>query len=577
MRKRSFGLRLAGAVGLCLLVAQGASSAAGPIALTTPVNATKNDLNPGRLYSPPAFAVDPSNNMRVLAAVADHRSRRCTVLRSLDGGQTWNMLEASPALASYPFCSHGQGGVTQAAMAFGRNGTVYLAMNAWDDQDGSRRGGAIVVARSRDLGDTWETSMVYNARGKTGEAEESIRPFHAFTVDTKTGSDDIVYVAFAITAQGLSAPNAAPGKAMVGVSRDGGRTFAEPVNLADKLFETPEARQQMLSAVTTTVPAAGATTTTTTIPPANSKAAQPNQAANFGASTNRGSMTAGVDGKGKVYISWLTGTANITPAPPSARMLSTTTDGGKTWTTAQAMPPGYDVPSRPAMAVSEDGVIHLVFQDNPTPAISGMGEIYHQVSTDGGKTWSEPKKVTDDPDADLRGQYFPNVSVAPNGRVDAVWWDTRDDPGIRSNDMYYAYSNDNGKTWSQNRRITDRSVDRRLGVWGANYDINSAPSVASTDAYAMFGWDDTRNTEGVYDESVLKEFGGGLSDMYTAVAQFEVVGPANNDTARIVLAAVVGLLIVGLVLLGVAVAAKRRNPSPSTPATGKQPATKVGR
>ncbi|MCA1683904.1 MAG: glycoside hydrolase [Actinobacteria bacterium] len=557
-------------------MAQGASSAAAPIGLTTPVQATKNDLNPGRLYSPPAFAVDPEDNMRVLAAVADHRSRRCHILRSTDGGQSWNMLEASPALASYPFCGHGQGGIIQAAMAFGRNGTVYLAMNAWDDQDGARRGGGIVVARSRDLGDTWETTMVYNSRGKTGDAEETIRPFHSFTVDTKTGNDDIVYVAFAINMQGLTIPNAVPGRAMVSISRDGGRTFGEPVDLAANMFEAPEPRQQMLSAVTTTVPAAGATTTTTTIPPANSKAAQPNQAANFGASTNRGSTVTGVDGKGKVYVSWLTGTANITPAPPSARMLSTSTDGGKTWTTTQAMPPSYEVPGRPAMAVSKEGVIHLVFQENPTPAISGMGEIYHQVSTDGGKTWSDRKKVTDDPDADLRGQYFPNASVAPNGRVDVVWWDTRDDPGIRANDMYYAYSEDNGRTWSRNMRITDRSVDRRLGVWGANYDINSAPSVASTDAYAIFGWDDTRNTEGVYSENVLREFGGGLSDLYTAVAQFEVVGAANNDTARIVLAAVVGLILVGLVLLGVALAAKRRNGPPPAKVAGTQATAKVG-
>ena len=72
-----------------------------------------------------------------------------------------------------------------------------------------------------------------------------------------------------------------------------------------------------------------------------------------------------------------------------------------------------------------------------------------------------------------------------------------------------------------------------------------------------------------------KEFGGGLSDMYTAIAQFEVVGPANNDTARIVLAAVVGLLFVGLVLLGVAVAAKRRNPPPATPVNGKEAPAKV--
>ena len=63
--------------------------------------------------------------------------------------------------------------------------------------------------------------------------------------------------------------------------------------------------------------------------------------------------------------------------------------------------------------------------------------------------------------------------------------------------------------------------------------------------------------------------------MYISVAQFEAVGPANNDTARIVLAAVVGLLLVGLVLLGVAVAAKRRNGPPPATVTGKQATAKV--
>jgi hypothetical protein len=577
MKRRSIGIRTAILVGACLLVAQGAALAAGaPIGLTKPVHATKADLNPGRLYSPPEFAVDPDNSERILAAVADHRSRRCHVMRSTDGGESWNMLEASPALASYPFCSHGQGGVVQARMAFGRNGTVYLAMNAWDDQDGARRTGAIVVARSNDLGDTWETTMVYNARGTTGDDEQLIRPFHSFAVDTETGNDDVLYVAFGINMTGRSAPNAEPVRPVVAISRDGGRTFAEPKNLAEGLFDTPELRQQSLSAVTTTVPAAGATTTSTTTPPANSRAAQPNQAANFGGSNNRGSTVMGVDGKGKVYVSWLTGSANVTPAPPSARMMSTTTDGGQTWNTIVAMPPDYEVPSRPAMAVTEEGTIHLVYGRNPNPAVSGGGEIYHLASTDGGKTWSQETKVTDDPDAQMFGQFFPNVSVAPNGRVDVVWWDTRDDPGTRSNDMYYAYSDDNGRTWSPNRRITDQSVDRRLGVWGANYDINSSPAVASTDAYAIFGWDDTRNTDAAYTENQRDEFGGGLSDMYTAVAQFEVVGAANNDTARIVLAAVVGLLIVGLVLLGVAMAAKRRHGPPTMPATTKEATAKVG-
>ena len=560
-------VRIAIVAAACGLLAQSAAfGAEEPIGLTRPVHATKVDVDPGRLYSSPAFAVDPEDSMRVVAGFADLRTRRCGLMRSTDGGGTWNLLESSPAMPSYPFCSQGQGGVIQAPVAFGRNGTLYMALGGWDDQDGARAAGAILLARSNNLGDSWDTTLVYNARGKTGPDAQNVRPVHALAVDRETGNDDVVYVTFNISRPDLSAPNAAPVTPMVGVSRDGGRTFAEPVNLADKMFDNPTVRSQAFSAVTTTVPAPNATTTTTTTPPAGSKAAEPDQAANFGGSSGRSSVTAGVDGEGTAYIMWLTGTANVTPSPPPARMISTSTDGGRTWSTSQAMPFSYDNAS-PRMAVSEDGVIHLVYGRNPRPELSGYGEIFHQASTDGGKTWSEAVAITDDDPNDLVGQYHPNVSVAPNGRVDAVWWDTRSDPGIRSNDVYYAYSTDNGRTWSRNFRVTDQSVDRRVGVWGANYDINSPPAVTSTNAYALFGWDDTRNTSQFYDENVTSEFGGGLQDLFTAQFQFEVVGGGTSNAARIALAGVIGLVVVGLVLLAVAVGAKRRSTTPPKPTT----------
>jgi hypothetical protein len=564
--KRSNVARATMAAAACALLAQGvAFGAEEPIGITKPVHASKASVDPGRLFSSPALAVDPKDPMRVVAGYADLRTRRCGLMRSLDGGSTWTMLESSPALASYPFCAQGQGGVIQAPVQFGRNGTLYMALGGWDDQDGTRNAGAILVARSNNLGDSWETTMVHNARGKTEEAAENPRPVHAFAVDRSGGNDDRLYVTFNIARPNPSSPNANPPSPVVAVSTDGGRTFGAPVHLADKMFEDPAVRQQALSAVTTTVPAANATTTTTTTPPPNSKAAQPNQAANFGGSSGRASVQVGVDGKGKAYVLWMSGTANVTPAPPPARYMSTSTDGGRTWTTTQTMPFSYENPSA-RMAVSKDGVVHIVYGRNPTPEINGYGEIFHQATTDGGKTWSEPKAITDDDPKALTGQYHPNVSVAPNGRVDAVWWDTRDDPGIRANDVYYAYSYDNGKTWSKNQRITDQSVDRRIGVWGANYDINSPPAVTSTDAYALFGWDDTRNTTEFYDASVTSEFGGGLQDIYTAAVQFDVVGGGTSGAVKIALAAIGGLVLVGLVLLGAAVSSKRRTTS-APPAT----------
>jgi hypothetical protein len=571
MKRRSFGIRMATVVGGCLLLAQGTAVGQGaPIGLTKPVQATKTNVDPGRMYSTPTFAVDPDDSMRVIAAAADLRSRRCHVMRSVDGGASWTLLEASPALPSYPFCSQSQGGVIQAPMAFGRNGTLYMASGAWDDQDGARASGAIALSRSTNLGDTWETTVVYNARGKTGDAAENVRPAQGLVVDTKHGSDDAVIISFNLTKPNASAPNAEPSKPMVAVSTDGGRTFGAPINLAEGQFDAAPVRQQALTSRTTVTLAPGATTTSTTIPPQGSRAAQPDQAANFGGSNAR----LAIDGKGKIYALWQSAASNITPNPPAARYLSTSSDGGKTWNTTQAMPFAYEN-AGPRFAVSREGVMHIIYSRNPKPDLNGYSEVYHQASTDGGKSWSEPKALSDDPEANFAVQVIPNISVAPNGRVDAVWWDTRDDPGTRSNDVYYSYSTDDGRTWSANRRITDQSVDRKVGVWGANYDITSPPSVYSTNEFTLFGWDDTRATEVNYNIPHTGSFGDGTTDVYTAIAQFEAVGPANNDTARIILAAVVGLLVVGLVLLGVALAAKRRNGPPPTPVTGKQAAAKV--
>ena len=87
--------------------------------------------------------------------------------------------------------------------------------------------------------------------------------------------------------------------------------------------------------------------------------------------------------------------------------------------------------------------------------------------------------------------------MAPNGRVDVTWWDTRDTPvpGTQTNDVYYTSSFDNGETWGRNARITDQSISRRYGVFLNNFNMSAPPGLASTNAYAVLGWDDTRLTD----------------------------------------------------------------------------------
>ncbi|MEM8930094.1 MAG: sialidase family protein [Acidobacteriota bacterium] len=81
-------------------------------------------------------------------------------------------------------------------------------------------------------------------------------------------------------------------------------------------------------------------------------------------------------------------------------------------------------------------------------------------STDGGVSWSSPMRIHDDvPGA---WQWFGTLSVAPDGRLDAVWNDTRGDPdGVRTV-VYTSSSIDGGSTWSEDEPLTP-SWDPLLG------------------------------------------------------------------------------------------------------------------
>ena len=174
LKHRSSRRRLALAGVALVALAQGVAGAATQEPLgppTQPVHATKADTDPLRTYSGPFIAVDPSNSDNVVASFANFRTRVCGLMRSTDGGQTWRTLESVPAPASYPFCMSNNSNIFQGPLAFGRNSTLYYGLAGWDVQDravGSGGNVNIMLARSTDLGDTWQTTMVRTVRGAEG-------------------------------------------------------------------------------------------------------------------------------------------------------------------------------------------------------------------------------------------------------------------------------------------------------------------------------------------------------------------------------------------------------------------------
>jgi hypothetical protein len=71
-------------------------------------------------------------------------------------------------------------------------------------------------------------------------------------------------------------------------------------------------------------------------------------------------------------------------------------------------------------------------------------------STDGGLTFSAPVRVNDDPVNPNKWHWFGTFSVAPNGRLDAVWYDTRNAANNTDSQLFYSYSTDAGVTWAPN-------------------------------------------------------------------------------------------------------------------------------
>ncbi len=83
-------------------------------------------------------------------------------------------------------------------------------------------------------------------------------------------------------------------------------------------------------------------------------------------------------------------------------------------------------------------------------------------STDGGQTWSSPVRVNSDPAGTDAWQWFGTMAVAPNGRIDVVWNDTRNATGDYASELFYSFSTDGGVTWSADEALSP-SFDPHLG------------------------------------------------------------------------------------------------------------------
>ncbi|MCP3981448.1 MAG: hypothetical protein GY716_19285 [bacterium] len=138
---------------------------------------------------------------------------------------------------------------------------------------------------------------------------------------------------------------------------------------------------------------------------------------------------------------------------------------------------------------SRGNVYLLCSVDPPGP---DPADVMFARSTDGGLTFGTPIRVNNDTSTDA-WQWFGTMSVAPNGRIDVVWLDTRADPGGYDSVLYYCSSTTAGATWSANEAIT-APFDPHIG-WPQQDKMGDYFDMVSDDRGADLAYAATFNGE----------------------------------------------------------------------------------
>jgi len=356
------------------------------------------------------IAIDPSDPARLVAS-ANFES-----MYSTDGGQRWDNppFEGLPDPAANPW--------SDPCVFFDATGDVFRQGLDWQP-DGQR---GIAIARSTDGGATYPEALRTWAYAPALGAGNPDQGWMAIDVDPDSPYRNRIYVLFSdYPPEGGTPVYALTGFPLVSAwSDDGGATFSDPIDISD----APEPLQEGSSFVTT-----------------------------------------GPDGD--VTAVWWDLRGRV--------MMDRSFDGGVTWGTDRLVrtypapvtdwPLSDDVRGNTTVAVdASDGPLRgrtwasAIDVNGPSGAAADAWVVY---SDDGGVTWSDPVFPSDGPRGANRFYFQPRIAASPDGRLDAVWYDTRNDPASDTNevtyDLYYAYSIDGGETFSPNVRVTEESSVKR--------------------------------------------------------------------------------------------------------------------
>ncbi len=405
----------------------GSESAAVTACVFPPCRAAENPV-PVRGYENPSIAVNPSDPNHMIVMTNDLIGARCSWHVTFNRGQEWkdNYFQIPPG---YTQCGlESAGHLSSGNVTFGPSGTVYATI--------SSAGGL-----SGDVASEKESVLLYRST-------DGGRSFAQATVAAKPPSPEIAWVR----------------PSVVAVPGPGGRD-----QLLLSMWECkpdPRNNQRFCDGGRFARSDDGGNTFTTatvvTPPPGGNS---PSQAA-----------------KGKDGAFYMLFLRRLVAGGTTELHLSKSVDGGASFVTQQidVQPAiGNERDSAKLIADPASGALYTVFTDSRT----GRPQLFFRRSMDNGASWEQAVILGPNQNSPSSN---PQISLAPNGRIDVVFYSARAE---KSEDVYWMYSADGGGRFIA-RQLNDAPINRELGYRdevGGFYP----PGVASMVDGAVFAWSDT--------------------------------------------------------------------------------------
>ena len=402
-----------------------------------------SDPVPARGFEGAYVAADQGDPKHIVIADTNVLQGRCAFHTTFNGGRDWTdgYYDLPPGFTGCRINAPSGGHVASGSVLKGSGNRYYSVFGSALADDAGRE--SVLVATSTDGGATFGPAKV--AIRPTGPEIGLGRPLMSVVPGT-TGGDTLLLSAWTCH------PGVPRGTQCDGVifsrSNDGGQTYTDPVVVND--------------------------------PPAGQNSSMP-----------------AMDRDGTVYMTFQRRFSD----GPVELYLAKSNDGGKTFAISlidRQIQIGQQYDSAKLVADPLTGALYTTWADSRT----GRFQIFFRKSLDKGVSWGD-RSLLLAPDRDATGaSRSPSISVAPNGRIDVVYYHTSPAPDLQAfDDVWWSYSIDGGDNFL-GRQVNEAPIDRNKGYSGPLASMRQLgnhypPGVSSTDGAAYVVWSDTRAADDI--------------------------------------------------------------------------------